>query len=176
MLLERLDRHFLAQAKVIAINADVFGRKEAVIRTKRGLTQNKFNLVREENEGYSKLLTELNTPFDANTVHGVIGNVRALIGHFDLDPNRVFDIVLDAFEQHIDNTAFLPLVYMFPQAYLAHILGFKYQFYQSEQRVAPKSLHRLTATLIKHQVLALDEIYPHVSSLCSCLQMECVTH
>jgi THO complex subunit 2 len=162
MLLERLDRQFLAQAKVIAINADVFGRKEAVIRTKRGLTQNKFNLFREESEGYSKLLTELNTPFDAQTVHGVMSNVRALIGHFDLDPNRVFDIVLDAFEQHVDNTAFLPLVYIFPQAYLAHILGFKYQFYQSENRIAPKSLHRLTATLIKHQVLALDEIYPHL--------------
>jgi THO complex subunit 2 len=167
MLLERLDRHFLAQAKVIAINADVFGRKEAVIRTKRGLTQNKFNLFREESEGYSKLLTELNTPFDASSVQGVIGNVRALIGHFDLDPNRVFDLVLDAFEQQIDNTAFVPLVLVFPPAYLAHILGFKYQFYQNDGRLAPKSLHKLTATLIKHQVLALDEIYPHVRSLCN---------
>jgi hypothetical protein len=43
------------------------------------LTQEKYNLFREESEGYSKLITELNKPFDINTAHRIIANIRALI-------------------------------------------------------------------------------------------------
>lgn len=35
-----------------------------------------------------------------------------------------------------------------------------------DAEVTPKSLYVLTATLIKHGLLTLDEIYPHV---CNCM-------
>jgi THO complex subunit 2 len=44
------------------------------------LTQEKYNLFREESEGYSKLITELNKPFDTSTTDRIIANIRALIG------------------------------------------------------------------------------------------------
>jgi len=61
--------------------------------------QNKFNLLREESEGYAKLITTLNR-FGADAISEAsaaeeIKTVQSLIGYFDLDPNRVFDLLLD---------------------------------------------------------------------------------
>lgn len=66
-----------------------------------------FNLLREESEGYSKLLTEFFTttssftntqeiPSDA-IVNQTFERVKALIGAFDLDVGRVLDVTLDVF-------------------------------------------------------------------------------
>lgn len=56
----------------------------------------KFNLLREENEGYSRLITELTQPgINEENVDAVIDNVNSLIGFFKIDPNRVIDIVID---------------------------------------------------------------------------------
>lgn len=45
------------------------------------LTQQKYNLLREESEGYAKLITELNHPdLTKDNVKYVIRNVQALIG------------------------------------------------------------------------------------------------
>ncbi|KAH7122492.1 transcription factor/nuclear export subunit protein 2-domain-containing protein [Dendryphion nanum] len=64
--------------------------------------QSNYNLLREETEGYSKLITELFT-----TVHNefptteiideTFQRVKALIGAFDLDVGRVLDVTLDVF-------------------------------------------------------------------------------
>ncbi|PHH81224.1 hypothetical protein CDD82_1238 [Ophiocordyceps australis] len=59
--------------------------------------QANFNLLREESEGYSKLITEI---FSANSVpppppREVFEKVKALIGTFDLDVGRVLDVTLD---------------------------------------------------------------------------------
>lgn len=80
--------------------------------------QNKFNLLREQSEGYTKLTTDLiaslgppnsaatATPiesFDAIRVRAaaVWECVVSLIGYFDLDPNRALDIILDVFSVNI---------------------------------------------------------------------------
>lgn len=74
--------------------------------------QNKFNLLREQTEGYSKLTVELTSSLgpphssvDARpaesfaSIHerarAVWAKVMSLIGYFDLDPNRALDIILD---------------------------------------------------------------------------------
>jgi THO complex subunit 2 len=44
------------------------------------LSQQKFNLFREESEGYSKVIAELDTPFDTNSVDLVIEHLQSLIG------------------------------------------------------------------------------------------------
>ena len=93
-------------------------------------TQQKYNLFREETEGYSKLIAELSElptalaeytstrrsacalstfaprPSKSHSdtelyrckgASEVIKNLQSLIGFFDLDPNRVLDLVLEDF-------------------------------------------------------------------------------
>ena len=64
--------------------------------------QANYNLLREETEGYSKLITELFTtsgsePPSAEVVEEAFEKVKGLIGTFDLDVGRVLDITLDVF-------------------------------------------------------------------------------
>jgi THO complex subunit 2 len=80
--------------------------------------QNKFNLLREQSEGYSKLTSELTSSlgpshspstgrpieshaFVEDRARSVWERVISLIGYFDLDPNRALDIILDVFPVHI---------------------------------------------------------------------------
>ncbi|TAQ86345.1 hypothetical protein B7494_g5324 [Chlorociboria aeruginascens] len=64
--------------------------------------QANYNLLREETEGYSKLVTELYTtsgsePPSAEIIENAFEKVKGLIGTFDLDVGRVLDITLDVF-------------------------------------------------------------------------------
>jgi THO complex subunit 2 len=64
--------------------------------------QANYNLLREETEGYSKLITELfttssNEPPSAATVATAFERTKGLIGTFDLDVGRVLDVTLDVF-------------------------------------------------------------------------------
>jgi len=71
--------------------------------------QDKFNLQREENEGYSKLVVQLVQPslcsVTDHDLSNLVLNVQQLIGYFNLDPNRVQDIVLEAFENSLASVA-----------------------------------------------------------------------
>ncbi|OAA58327.1 tho2 protein [Cordyceps fumosorosea ARSEF 2679] len=62
--------------------------------------QANYNLLREESEGYSKLITELFTtssvpPPPPELAQHTFERVKALIGTFDLDVGRVLDVTLD---------------------------------------------------------------------------------
>ncbi|KAI9753213.1 MAG: homoserine O- acetyltransferase [Chaenotheca gracillima] len=64
--------------------------------------QSNYNLLREESEGYAKLITELfttsnNQPPTSDVVEETFERVRALVGAFDLDVGRVLDVTLDVF-------------------------------------------------------------------------------
>lgn len=64
--------------------------------------QSNYNLLREETEGYSKLMTELfttsnNEPPSSEVVEETFERVKGMIGAFDLDVGRVLDITLDVF-------------------------------------------------------------------------------
>ncbi|KAJ5177028.1 uncharacterized protein N7482_002905 [Penicillium canariense] len=64
--------------------------------------QSNYNLLREESEGYSKLLTELfttsnNEPPSSEVVEDTFEKVKAMIGAFDMDVGRVLDVTLDVF-------------------------------------------------------------------------------
>ena len=136
---ERLEVPLLASAGLIPDEV-LFGRKEVRMRTAllwaliHSLTnqrlvyvqllsfysykQNKFNLLREQSEGYTKLTTHLvgslgpsHSPQTARPVESITAlnaraaaaweKVVALIGYFDLDANRVLDIILDIFSVNI---------------------------------------------------------------------------
>lgn len=64
--------------------------------------QSNYNLLREESEGYSKLITEYfttvqNQPPNEEVISDTFQRVKALIGAFDLDVGRVLDVTLDVF-------------------------------------------------------------------------------
>ncbi|MCI06725.1 THO complex subunit 2-like, partial [Trifolium medium] len=87
-----------------------------------------------------------------------IGIIKSLIGHFDLDPNRVFDIVLECFELQPDNDVFIELIPIFPKSHASQILGFKFQYYQHMEvsNPVPYGLYRLAALLVKQDFIDLD--------------------
>ncbi|KAK5953888.1 THO2 plays a role in transcriptional elongation [Knufia fluminis] len=75
-----------------------------VIRKQTNLLyrQANYNLLREESEGFSKLVTELFTTSGNEAPHGdvveaTVEKVKAMIGAFDLDVGRSLDVVLDVF-------------------------------------------------------------------------------
>jgi hypothetical protein len=98
--------------------------------------QQKYNLLREETEGYSKLMVVLcSMPSYPSDVSQYIRQVLSLIGRFELDPNRAMDVILDAFEQQIWNLSFITLLRNFSKSSIPHILGFKYTFYHSNNSI-----------------------------------------
>ncbi|KAG6831879.1 hypothetical protein H0H92_006996 [Tricholoma furcatifolium] len=131
---ERLDTSILANVGLMPDKA-VMEKKE--IRTRTGLfyKQNKFNLLREQSEGYSKLSSELTSslgpshspmtgrpiePYSAieERARPVWEKVISLVGYFDLDPNRALDIILDVLSVHLSThyTFFLALLSFSPWA------------------------------------------------------------
>ena len=84
----------------------------------RSYKQNKFNLLREHSEGFSKLITEVTSalpsphspatalPLEPSSiaperVQPIWERIVSLIGYFDLDPNRALDVILDLFSAYL---------------------------------------------------------------------------
>ncbi|EQK99845.1 tho2 protein [Ophiocordyceps sinensis CO18] len=91
---EVLDAQLLHQLGLIR---DTFARLGVRQATNLLYRQANYNLLREESEGYSKLITEI---FSTNTIpppspSKTFEKVKALIGTFDLDVGRVLDVTLD---------------------------------------------------------------------------------
>jgi len=165
LLKERWEPDMLASAKVVESQL-VFNKRVVRTRTSIHFTQKKFNLLREESEGYSKLAAELNQELQSATVGVVFQNVQSLIGYFDLDPNRVFDIFLDVSEQQPDNAACAELARLFkPHVQLVtQLLGFKFQYFQRAEvtEKTPPSLFKLAAVLLKGEFVQLEQLLPHL--------------
>ena len=97
--------------------------------------QQKFNLLREESEGFSKTITELNQNFSITklTAEQLYDRLMALIGYFDIDPNRMVDLVIESFEYHLEySNIYVDLLNLlhFDQITLCQLIGFKFQQYQ----------------------------------------------
>lgn len=103
----------------------------------------------------------------------------SLIGYFHLDPNRVFDIILEQFEHDPANPAYLQLLCqrsLFRVTNVTHLLGFKFQMYHPSNEYisaekledsecytqTPFSLYRLTAMLIALDNIEIKAIFPHL--------------
>ena len=95
--------------------------------------QNKFNLLREQSEGFSKLITEVTSalppphspatglPLDPSSINPervrpIWKRILSLIGYFDLDPNRALDVILDLFSAYLTThwSFFLALLSLSP--------------------------------------------------------------
>jgi len=96
-----LDQEVLMQLGYIR---ETFPRMSVRYATNLLYRQQSYNLLREETEGFAKLMNELYTSsFTAGqeisfqTAHATFERIKGLIGTFDLDVGRVLDITLDVF-------------------------------------------------------------------------------
>lgn len=90
-----LDAQILQQ---LGLARDNFSKKGVRFSTNHLYRQANFNLLREESEGYAKLITELYTTSDIlapDVAEQTFEKIKALIGTFDLDVGRALDVTLD---------------------------------------------------------------------------------
>lgn len=127
--------------------------------------QRRFNLFREESEGYAKLVTELNQePLEYASASKILEIVKSLIGCFNLDPNRVLDIILESFETRPEqHKLFIELLksYMPNGNIICEILGYKYRYFADVK--TPSSLYVITALLLQSGIIRLNDIYSWVN-------------
>ncbi|KAL9077624.1 MAG: hypothetical protein Q9157_003268 [Trypethelium eluteriae] len=99
-----LMRMTLDSSLLIALNLVRGSFQSQQVRTQTGVyyKQGNYNLLREESEGYAKLMNEyFETSFSATPTFDLARNtftkVLGMIGAFDLDVGRVLDVTLDVF-------------------------------------------------------------------------------
>lgn len=124
-------------------------------------------MLREESEGYSKLIAELGQ----STLNSqLLQNIQSLIGCFNLDPNRVLDIILESFENNPQMyETFLALLkhYKADDDTICQIIGFKYQSLHqlnlsSDDQPSSDSLYLVTSYLVKYRLIDLNDLLPHL--------------
>lgn len=88
-----------ATLMAIGLVTQTFVKRTAKVTTNMVYRQRKHNLLREETEGFSKLITEFFTASYSSSPLEVVGRtgerVKGLVGAFELDPGRVLDVLLD---------------------------------------------------------------------------------
>jgi len=173
MYKERLELDTLEEIGVVR-NKKMFHTRQIKVRTKMFYKQQKFNLLREECEGYAKLVTELNQTFDGSvTPQSMIQVIRNLIGCFNLDPNRVLDLILESMEvraeEHHFYTSLLHLFPCQPQT-LTELLGFRMK--SATDLTDKKGVLRCMALLVQAGVLGLEEVYAWLSPADSLMHKE----
>ena len=84
---------------------EYYTRYNKILSQKYQFEQDKYNLQREESEGYAKLVTYLVQPsvvdYQDEQVDKLNEKINQLIGYFSLDPHRVLDLILEAMENQI---------------------------------------------------------------------------
>ena len=164
LLKERLDFETTGEAQIIA-NRKHAQTKFIKLKTRLFYKQQKFNLFREESEGYAKLITEL-TQGENLDVDYMIEVVQSLIGCFNLDPNRVIDVILECFECRIElHKFYIELIRRFfdNKPSLTQIIAFKFNFYHNDVSLCTRpNLYQVAATLIKNKLIDLNDIWDYV--------------
>ncbi|XP_043865213.1 THO complex subunit 2 isoform X1 [Drosophila mojavensis] len=159
LLKERLEIDTLQEVGIVKNKS--FYTKFIKVKTKLYYKQRRFNLFREESEGFVKLITEMNQDFEEHTTPDTIMDIiKSLIGCFNLDPNRVLDIIIESFETRPDRwKLFIPLLrsYMPTGAIICEVLGYKFCHFKAAR--TPRSLYHVCALLLKHGVIELNDVY-----------------
>lgn len=143
------------------------------LRTKLYFKQKKYNLLREENTGFSKILVCL-FQLNSENINSTLDTIIHIIGRFRVDPNRVLDLTLEILEYRYNEANliidFLKLFYDHPTK-LTQMVILKLTFYtnikpnEQLEPIIPPSFYRLLAILISKELLDLEDIYPYLKPL-----------
>lgn len=103
--------------------------EERRIRTRTFFTQKRFNLFREENEGYAKVIVLFWEVVFEHRTHGVVEALLALVGQFSLDSNRVIELTLmaaaEVVHENIKKSGALPSDHRLPQLFVELLDNFQ---------------------------------------------------
>eukprot|EP00775_Hariotina_reticulata_P003413 gene3413-3686_t len=164
-------RDLLVLKMASSVSSQELLKKERRFYTTYFFKQDKYNLLREENEGYSKLLTLLLSggTLKQQQLPALAREIKAMIGAFKLDPNRVCDLVLEAAERDPQSVeVWLQLMDLFNKEAPVLMLAMKFTHYAQEHKAVgdeegavptaaepgrprqpPASLFQLAAGMIK---------------------------
>jgi THO complex subunit 2 len=81
--------------------------------------------MRENNEGYTKLTLLLINLRDNHDINAVWKKIVSLVGNFDLDPDRVLDLIVEARMQNNSTRNYLKILTNFRRESITVILGNK---------------------------------------------------
>ncbi len=153
---------------------------ERQTRTNDHYRQQKYNLLQEESEGYSKLIDTLHTFFSAPTQSATSSTaattaaaqrVTALIGYFDLDPNRVLDVLLSVYVAVCGSIGgrgveaglggLLQLLQLFGASHLTQLVGFQLQR-QLAAGAVEEGLLSVVGLLVREGRLSVEHVWSHL--------------
>ena len=186
----RIDAPLLG--KLGMVDPSLFQRRGIQIRTATFFKQPKYNLLREENQGYASLFMSLESCVGPSLVVDDLGRVRedesaaerdaraagwlttmtSLVGAYNLDPARALDVALTLFCSHVVHhyPFFLSLFRQASPTWdserITEILGFQYAHYvhPDTRESAPEELYLLTALLIRERIVSLAQMMAYVAS------------
>jgi len=174
-----LDGNLLSKFELVPVNFQFYNKARKYV-TNIHYRQNKFNLLVEESEGYSKLLMFLFSEKELilEEQNGkVMGIIRELMGSFCLDPNRVLDLILLVLEFYLEKIqlgeqsgevlpVLLCILKEFKRESLPQLMGFKLLSLHASKGTQKEneSLCLTCVYLICHGLLQLEDLIPHLES------------
>ena len=157
-LIEKLEEQTLNQIGLI--DSKDFKNKFTRINTK-SYEQTKYNLLREESEGYSELISFL---FDINElkikkkkkeIEIILEKIVKIIGYFNLDSYRVLDIAIEVFKYSPFNLNYIKIFDILNKKTLLPIFNLKFS-----ENPTDKKLMIIAAQLIHFNFISLDSFLP----------------
>jgi THO complex subunit 2 len=162
ILMELSDGDFMEAAGLVNSYKDGWRKREIRLNTRNVYAQRKYNLLREESEGYSKVITLLNQSGAAKVsddiMERILTELKSLIGYFDLDPNRVSSLILDAFAAQPHNIAFISLIKGFGVYKCVEFLKFRF----SSGDGMDVGVFKASALMVKSGLVSLEDIVGHL--------------
>ena len=160
-LIEKLEEPTLNQIGLI--DSKDFKNKFTRINTK-SYEQTKYNLLREESEGYSELisflfdLNELKMNLAQKEIEIIMEKIVKIIGYFNLDSYRVLDIAIEIFKYSPFNLNYIKIFDLLNKKILLPIFDFKFS-----ENPSDKKLMIIAAQLIHFNFISLDSFLPHIT-------------
>jgi len=162
LAIELNDRDILEDLGLIS-NSQIFSTRSVRVNTSLLYKQQKFNLLREENEGYGKLSHEFNLALsdlpkagamDFSEIESrsedLLTVVDALIGYFELDPNRVLDNILDICSQNLLSHSRFIMHFLHHSPWAPVILAAATPFAQLSETEKRRQLDSIQVDFVNH--------------------------
>ncbi|CAD8184298.1 unnamed protein product [Paramecium octaurelia] len=173
------------------VQQDTFSQRKRKINTDINFCQNKFWSMKDENEGYSKLMVEIldaakHTHIYDEEIKQRIENIIHLIGYFDLDPDRVVDIIIQSWTEYPYSLSYVKILKQFKCISVCQFLGKRFesivqtlsnnnnisilmtkmansaQVMQTDQKIPDHKLIIITATALKYKLFELGNIWKYL--------------
>ena len=148
-----LDPDLLSRAHVIQ-SKDSFNKKIVRINTAILYKQQRYNLLREDSEAFSMITFLLK-----ESPSSLFTDLMTLVGSFDLDANRVIDLIISEWISRPlgPSTLFLDTVKRFNCPHLVNIIDFKLSHLADDQQLK-YSLIFVAALMVREDMLCLGTI------------------